>query len=373
MDLSIVIPCLNEHETIGICVTKAKNSIKLMNIDGEVIVADNGSTDNSVEIALKLGAKIVHVKNRGYGNAIRSGIEASFGKFIIMGDADDSYDFNLCDKFYKKLLEGYDLVQGCRLPSGGGTIEKNAMPYLHRYVGNPLFSFVSRIFFTLPFKDVYCGFRGFNRKKFLSLDHFSIGMVFAIENLIKFKVANFKCTEIPVTLHRDGRKNTKSHLKTFSDGWSTLRFLMIACPKWLFFIPTFLILFYSIFSLYNFAYSLENFSNEVIYEKIIYYNLLFLISFQIFMFGLFSSLISIKLKLLKSHIIVLFFKIFKMRYAFIISGILTILIFLDIVNNNFFLANESIKKIYYYFIHFFSCLLIINTFFVSLITIDEQD
>ena len=373
MDLSIVIPCLNEHETIGICVTKAKNSIKLMNIDGEVIVADNGSTDNSVEIALKLGAKIVHVKNRGYGNAIRSGIEASFGKFIIMGDADDSYDFNLCDKFYKKLLEGYDLVQGCRLPSGGGTIEKNAMPYLHRYVGNPLFSFVSRIFFTLPFKDVYCGFRGFNRKKFLSLDHFSIGMVFAIENLIKFKVANFKCTEIPVTLHRDGRKNTKSHLKTFSDGWSTLRFLIIACPKWLFFIPTFLILFYSIFSLYNFAYSLENFSNEVIYEKIIYYNLLFLISFQIFMFGLFSSLISIKLKLLKSHIIVLFFKIFKMRYAFIISGILTILIFLDIVNNNFFLANESIKKIYYYFIHFFSCLLIINTFFVSLITIDEQD
>ena len=372
MKLSIVIPCLNEHETIGICVEKANRAIKSMDIHGEVIVADNGSSDNSVKIAEDLGAKIVKVQKKGYGHAIRAGIDAASGKYIIMGDADNSYDFSYCDKFYRKLLESYDLVQGCRFPSGGGTIEKNAMPFLHQYFGNPFFSFLSKFFFSLPFKDVYCGFRGFDKKKFLELNHFSSGMVFAIENLIKFKVANFKCAEIPITLHKDGRKKTKSHLKTFSDGWTTLRFLMVACPKWLFFVPSFLILFYSSFSLYEFVYLINNFSEQVVYEKIIYYNLLFLISFQIFMFGLFSSLISIKLKLLKSNFIRLFFKIFKIRYAFLISAVLIATIFLDTVNSNTIFFNDGLKKIYYYFFSFFSCLLIINTFFISLITIDEQ-
>ena len=226
---------MNEVETIGICITKSLKSIKKNNIKGEVVVADNGSTDGSLDIAKKLGARIINVKNRGYGSALIAGIKNAKGKYVIMADADNSYDFSILDKFYKKLLEGYDLVQGCRFPIGGGKIEKNAMPISHKYFGNPFLSFVSKLFFSLPFNDVYCGFRGFNRKKFLELDHFSNGMVFAIENLIKFKISGAKCAEIPITLYKDGRKKGKSHLNTISDGWNTLRFLMVTCPKWVYF------------------------------------------------------------------------------------------------------------------------------------------
>ena len=206
MQLSVVIPCLNEIDTIEKCVKKCIQTFEYLKIEtkAEVIVADNGSTDGSIKVAENAGAKVINIKKKGYGNAIIGGVAHSQGKFIIIGDADDSYDFSKLGVFFNKLKDGYDIVQGCRFPVGGGSIEKSAMPLTHRYFGNPLFSIISKFFFSLPFNDVYCGYRGFRRDIFLELKHFSGGMVFAIENLIKFKVYGAKCTEVPVILHKDG-------------------------------------------------------------------------------------------------------------------------------------------------------------------------
>ena len=163
LELSIVIPCLNEEDTVGLCIDKAFSNLKKLKITGEVILSDNGSSDNSVSIAQTKGAKIVNVKNKGYGAALKAGIEKSKGKYILFADADNSYDFNQIDKFYEELKKGNDLVQGCRLESGGGKIEKGAMPFSHRYFGTPLLSFVARLFYKLPFKDIFCGMRAFKR------------------------------------------------------------------------------------------------------------------------------------------------------------------------------------------------------------------
>ena len=330
-------------------------------------------TDGSKELALNLGARVVSVKNKGYGNALISGIKAAKGKYIIMGDADDSYNFEKISSFYEKLLDGYEMVQGCRFSIGGGKIEKNAMPVSHKYLGNPFFSILSKLFFSLPFNDVYCGYRGFLKSKFLELDHFSGGMVFAIENLIKFKTAGAKCTEIPVTLHKDGRKKNKSHLNTLSDGWNTLRFLLVTCPKWLYFFPSIIFLSISILSsislFLNHSHSVLDIN---VFKEIISTSIFFLLGFQFFMFGLFSSLIATKLKMQKSRNIKKFFNIFKIRYAFILSASIIIAILID---HNFYelldLKNHFKIPIYYYGC-FFSILLLINSFFVSLITLDEQ-
>ena len=372
VELSVVIPCLNEVETLGICINKSLKSIEKLNVNAEVIVADNGSTDGSLDIAKKYGAKIVNVKNKGYGSALINGIQKAEGKYIIMADADNSYDFSVLDIFYKKLLEGYDLVQGCRFPIGGGKIEKNAMPLSHKYFGNPFLSFISKLFFSLPFNDVYCGFRGFNRKKFLEMNHFSQGMVFAIENLIKFKISGAKCAEIPITLYKDGRKKGKSHLNTLSDGWNTLRFLMVTCPKWLYFFPSFVFLILSFFSLYNFSELIETKKSLVLSYEIFIPIVYFLLGFQFFMFGLFSSLIAKKLKMLRAEFLNQFFSIFKMRYSFSISLFIILSIFIDYYFLNFISIDISLKKILYLFGILFFFLLIINTLFVSLITIDEQ-
>ena len=345
MELSIVIPCLNEIETIEICINKCKKALKELNINSEIILADNGSTDGSQEKARELGARVVFVKEKGYGNALKGGINLAKGKYIIMADCDNSYDFLQLGKFYNKLKSGFDIVQGCRFPSGGGRIEEKAMPISHKYIGNPFFSFVSRIFFSLPFNDVYCGFRGFDRSKFLELNHFSNGMVFAIENLIKFKVSGAKCAEIPVILHKDGRKKNKSHLNTISDGWNTLRFLMITCPKWLFFFPS---LIFFIISLFYFNNILEIFFkdiNSISIENISLFMFYFLISFQIFMFGLFSSLIATKLQMLKAKTIKNFFKIFKIRYAFLISISILSFLLADQIFFELFKDNIGLEKI----------------------------
>ncbi len=372
MDLSVIIPCLNEQDTLSICINKCIKSFDKSNIKGEVIIADNGSTDGSIEIAKKLGVKIVNVKEKGYGNALIKGIESSSGKYIIMGDADDSYDFSKLDDFYKKLLEGYDIVQGCRFSIGGGKIEKSAMPLSHKYIGNPLFSFISKIFFSLPFNDVYCGFRGFRKDIFIKLNHFSNGMVFAIENLIKFKVNGYKCAEIPVVLHKDGRKKSKSHLNTISDGWKTLRFLLVASPKWIYFFPSLILLilsFYNLYDLLNTLNRVQIYFSYIILTKSITY---FLLSFQIFMFGLFASLIAIKLKLLKSKFINNFFKIFKLRYAFYLSFVcISTIISFNIfdyapMNDNIFFDILNYSTI------LFSVLVVLNSLYVSLITLDEK-
>jgi glycosyltransferase involved in cell wall biosynthesis len=237
VELSVVIPCLNEADTIRICVTKALKSIQEAKIAAEVIVADNGSTDGSIEIAESLGARVVAVKKKGYGNALMGGIEAARGKYIIMGDADDSYDFTDVPRFVNKLREGFDLVQGCRLPGGGGTVLPGAMPFLHRWWGNPMFTLLSRWWFRAPVHDIYSGYRGFTRELYYKLQQRCTGMEFATEMIIKASLYRVKIAEIPITLHPDGRKAHAPHLKTFRDGWRTLRFFMLFSPRWLFLMP----------------------------------------------------------------------------------------------------------------------------------------
>jgi glycosyltransferase involved in cell wall biosynthesis len=236
-EISIVMPCLNEVETVAICVGKAVTWMRRANIAGEVIVADNGSVDGSQEAAGAAGAKVISVSEKGYGSALVGGITAARGRYVIMGDADDSYDFSDLTPFLAKLREGNELVQGCRLPSAGGIIEEGAMPFTHRWIGNPFFSFLARKWFGAPIHDIYCGLRGFSKSLFERLDQRCTGMEFATEMIIKASLNKERIAEVPITLHRDGRMTRAPHLKTFRDGWRTLRFFLVCSPRWLFLLP----------------------------------------------------------------------------------------------------------------------------------------
>lgn len=236
LELSIVMPCLDEGETIGNCVLKAMYALEKLGVSGEVIVADNGSRDDSVDIADALGARIVHVDRRGYGSALMAGIAAARGRYIVMADADDSYDFTTVPKFYERLCEGADLVQGCRLPAGGGRIMPGAMPKLHQW-GNPILTWMVRKMFHAPINDVYCGMRGFRKDVYERLDQRCTGMEFATEMIIKSTLIGARISEIPITLHKDGRTLHRPHLRTFRDGWRTLRFYMLQSPRWTFAVP----------------------------------------------------------------------------------------------------------------------------------------
>jgi glycosyltransferase involved in cell wall biosynthesis len=237
VEVSVVMPCLNEAETLSTCIAKAQRALAEQGVRGEIVVADNGSTDGSQDIARTMGARVIHVSGRGYGNALKGGIAAARGKFIIMGDADNSYDFLEIPKFIENLRLGYDLVQGCRLPSGGGTVEPGAMPRLHRWWGNPMFSGMARGMFWTQVHDVYCGLRGFTKAMYETLDLQCSGMEFATEMIIKSSLQNARTIEVPITLHPDGRKAHAPHLRTFRDGWRTLRFFLMYSPRWLFLYP----------------------------------------------------------------------------------------------------------------------------------------
>ncbi len=237
LEVSVVMPCLNEADTLEACIAKAQRALGEHRISGEIIVADNGSTDGSQAIATRMGARLVHVEAKGYGNALMGGIAAARGRFVIMGDADDSYDFLQLPRFVNKLREGFELVQGCRLPSGGGTVLPGAMPFLHRWWGNPMFSRMARGMFHTAIHDVYCGMRGFTKDVYDRLGQRCTGMEFATEMIIKASLFREKVAEVPITLHPDGRKSHAPHLKTFRDGWRTLRFFLMCCPRWLFTIP----------------------------------------------------------------------------------------------------------------------------------------
>ena len=237
VEVTIVMPCLNEADTLEVCVRKAVKALSEAGICGEVVVADNGSTDGSPEIARRAGARVEPVTKKGYGNALRGGIAAARGRYIIMGDADDSYDFLETPKFVAKLREGFELVQGCRLPAGGGTVMPGAMPVSHRWLGNPMFSLMARQMFASPIHDVYCGLRGFTKELYERLELQCEGMEFATEMIIKASLQRARIAEVPITLHRDGRKAHAPHLRTFRDGWRTLRFFLIFSPRWLFLVP----------------------------------------------------------------------------------------------------------------------------------------
>jgi hypothetical protein len=226
-------PCLNEAETVATCVRKAVAFIAENGIDGEVVVADNGSTDGSRELAAAAGARVVPIAERGYGNALMGGILAARGEYVIMGDADDSYDFTNLMPFVTELRQGYDLVMGNRFKGG---IAPGAMPPLHRYLGTPVLSFIGRLFFRSNIGDFNCGLRGFRRDSAVKLGLQATGMEFASEMIVKSALAHFKISEVPTTLAKDGRSRPP-HLNTWRDGWRHLRFLLLFSPRWLFFIP----------------------------------------------------------------------------------------------------------------------------------------
>ncbi len=240
-ELTIVMPCLNEAETLGTCIRKAKTFLQNNGIDGEVVIGDNGSTDGSQEIAAREGARVAPVKQRGYGAAIMGAVKEARGKFIIMGDSDDSYDFSRLELFVAKLREGYDLVMGNRFKGG---IRKGAMPFLHRYLGNPVLSFIGRLFFNINAGDFHCGLRGFRKDAIMRIGLVTPGMEFASEMVVKASLFNLKITEVPTTLSPDGRSRPP-HLRTWRDGWRHLRFLLIYSPKWLFFVPGALLFIFS--------------------------------------------------------------------------------------------------------------------------------
>src|SRR5580692_5630725 len=237
VEITIVMPCLNEADTVAACIRKAQMGLERAGIKGEILIADNGSTDGSIEIAEKLGARVVPVKLKGYGNALKGGIEAARANWVIMGDADDSYDFSEIEGFVKKLREGNELVMGCRLSGGGGRVMPGAMPWSHRWIGNPMFTIMARHMFSSPINDVYCGLRAFTKELYHRLDLRCEGMEFATEMIIKASIHRAKIAETPITLHQDGRKAHAPHLKTFRDGWRTLRFFLIFSPRWLFLYP----------------------------------------------------------------------------------------------------------------------------------------
>ena len=241
-ELAIVIPCLNEAETVGICVRKAVRWMEKESVKGEVVVADNGSFDGSQRVAEEAGARVVDVQDKGYGSALMGGIMSAQSKYVIMGDADDSYDFSALTPFLKKLREGYDLVQGCRLPAGGGTVSPGAMPWSHRWLGNPMFSLLARWWFHVPIHDIYCGMRGFTKTLCERLDQRCTGMEFATEMIIKASLRKERIAEVPITLYRDGRTIRAPHLKTLRDGWRTLRFFLVCSPRWLFLVPGLLLI-----------------------------------------------------------------------------------------------------------------------------------
>lgn len=234
--LTIVMPCLNEAETLAACIRKAHAGIEAAGVSGEVLIADNGSTDGSIKIAEDLGARVEHVKEKGYGNALRGGIAAAKGQWVIMGDADDSYDFSNIKGIVENLRRGDDLVMGCRLPRGGGTVMPGAMPWKNRWIGNPTLSFLGRLFFKTPIQDFHCGLRGFTKVAYDRMDLKTTGMEFASEMVMKATLAQMKVSEVPITLHKDGRSRPP-HLKPWRDGWRHLRFMLIYSPRWLFLVP----------------------------------------------------------------------------------------------------------------------------------------
>jgi len=238
LELTILMPCLNEAETIGSCIKKAGLFLKKNRINGEILVSDNGSTDASVKIARRLGARVITTRVRGYGSALLNGINSARGRYVIMGDADDSYDFTSLMPFVSKLHEGYELVMGNRFKGG---ISKGAMPALHRYLGNPLLTGIGRLFFRTKIGDFHCGLRGFSKKSILSIGLNTLGMEFASEMVVKSLLHNLKVAEVPAALKKDGRSRPP-HLRSWSDGWRHLKFLLMFSPRWLFLYPGLLLI-----------------------------------------------------------------------------------------------------------------------------------
>lgn len=286
LELTILMPCLNEAETLEVCIKKAKKSIEDNNINGEVLIADNGSTDGSIEIAQRNGARVVNVPQRGYGSALIEGTKQAYGKYIIMGDADDSYDFSNIMPYVEKLREGYELVMGNRLTGG---IEKGAMPWSHRYIGTPVISFIGRLFYKSKVGDFNCGMRGYDKQAILNLDLKCTGMEYASEMIVQANLNNLKIAEIPTTLKKDGRSRPP-HLNTFSDGWRHLKFLLMYSPKWLFLIPGLILLIVGIIGESAVLFTDLHFARVTLgVHSMLYFGAMIVVGLQIILFSLLAK------------------------------------------------------------------------------------
>lgn len=295
VELTILMPCLNEAETVALCIAKAQKFLSTHQVNGEILVADNGSTDNSVAIAQQAGARVIHVAERGYGAALLAGIHAAQGQYIIMGDADDSYDFLNLLPILEALRAGNQLVMGNRFKGG---IAAGAMPFLHRYIGNPILSLFGRILFHVPVGDFHCGLRGFHRDAIVGLNLITTGMEFASEMVVKAALYQLKITEVPVELHKDGR-NRPPHLRTWHDGWRHLRFLLLFSPKWLFLYPGILLTVIGLvvaIVLTQGPYKLGKVTFDI--HTLLYAVLMVIIGFQLSFFYIFSKSFAIRQKLL---------------------------------------------------------------------------
>lgn len=297
VELSVVMPCLNEADTLGTCIRKAQTAFEEAGVRGEVVVADNGSDDGCPEIAEELGARVVRVAEKGYGSALMGGIAAARGQWVLMGDADDSYDFLEIPRFVERLREGYELVQGCRLPAGGGTVMPGAMPFLHRWLGNPMLSALARGMFGAPVTDAYCGMRAFTPDLYRRLDQRCTGMEFATEMIIKSSLHGARTAEVPITLHPDGRQAHGPHLRTFRDGWRTLRFFLLYSPRWLFLMPGIALM---VLGLLGYALALPGvsiFGARLDAHTLLAASLAILMGFQSVLFAIFSKTFAISVGL----------------------------------------------------------------------------
>ncbi|NQU32630.1 MAG: glycosyltransferase family 2 protein [Bacteroidetes bacterium] len=346
MEITILMPCLNESETLAICINKAQRFLKENKISGEVLIADNGSTDNSIAIALKEGAKVVTVEEKGYGSALITGINSAAGKYIIMGDADDSYDFYHLEGFVDKLRNGNDLVMGNRFKGG---IKKGAMPFLHRYVGNPVLSFIGRVFFNSIIKDFHCGLRGFHKERIKKLGLITPGMEFASEMVVKATILNYRMAEVPIILHADGRSRSP-HLNTWRDGWRHLVFLLMYSPKWLFFFPSIFILLISLAGLSALLTGTQHIFNlNLDIHTLTLAGSMVVLSYQLFLFAIFIRIYSVNqgyYPAKKKHM--LFFKIFTLERGIVIGFMLLlfgIVIFTYLIGKWYDMGFGEIKNV----------------------------
>lgn len=362
ISLSIVIPCLNEADSIEFCLKKIKKIFAIHKFSfKEIIVVDNGSTDDSVKIAKQYNARVIFEKKRGYGNSLRTGIKASKGEYVCFADADDSYNFLELTKFIKKAEQGYDLIQGCRFSSHGGDIHKGAMPFTHQYFGNPLLTFLCKIFFNIKFNDVYCGFRMFKKKLYNKSFYFSKNMEFAVEHLIKASQSSKKKIEIPITLHKDKRKKTSSHLKTFSDGFKTLKFILTCGSQTPLILTGFGLFLFLVFEIHQ----LKSIDNSIFQTRI---PITFLIFIQTIFFYLYSSLVSQYLGFKKNSIINNLYKILNFNTAFIIS-ISCFVFFIFFYFSSVFLDLEffDLTELEFFYFLLFSFQILINVLFVAVL------
>jgi len=362
--LSIVIPCLNEADSLPYCLKKIDKVLKKENLlkKSEVIVVDNGSSDNSVKIARSFNAKVV-LSEKGYGNALKKGIQLAKGEYVAFADADDSYNFLELSRFIEKAKEGFELVQGNRFEKYGGKIHRGAMPLSHRYFGNPFLSFLVKIFFRIKFNDVFCGFRLFKKKIYNENFYFSSGMEFAVENLIKLSYSSKKSVEIPITLNQDKRINSSSHLKTFSDGFKALKFIMVHGVQ----APTLLL--FILFLILSVKQGILQVTNLLTFNESFFCSVLFFyLSLQFLYFYFFSNLASQKLGFEKKGITNIIYKYISFNKSVLVVLLLIfICLLLIIFAKNYLLANLLVNQLVLLLVLGFAIQCFVNILMISIL------